>query len=183
MRNSVGCVDIPIEEYEAVRAAIQRYVVACQAADHIAVRAALHPKWTMSGVDAEATDAGATLADFVSWVAEHSPPDGYRATITHLDIAGDAASATLVEESYYGVDYVIFFTLVRYDREWAIMTKTYSQVPFHIALYQSRLGQLVVVARQLPQVGSSPSAPDEEGREPAVGRPGSAVTLVEQIAG
>ncbi len=121
--------DFPIEEYEAVRAAIQRYVVACQAADHLAVRAALHPKWTMSGVDVETTDAGATLEDFVSWVAEHSPPDGYRTTITHLDIAGDAASATLVEESYYGVDYVIFFTLVRYDREWAIVTKTYSQVP------------------------------------------------------
>jgi len=121
--------DIPIEEYEAVRAAVQRYVDACVAADHDALRAALHPKWTMSGIDAEATDAATPAADFVAWVAEQSPPAGYRATITHVEIAGDAASATLVEESYYGIDYVIFFTLVRYEGVWAIVTKTYSQVP------------------------------------------------------
>ena len=112
-----------------MRAAIQRYVDACKTADHDALRAALHPKWTMSGVDAEATDAATSVDDFVAWVADQEAPAGYRATIAQLDIAGDAASATLVEESYYGVDYVIFFTLVRYEGSWAIVNKTYSQVP------------------------------------------------------
>jgi len=121
--------DTPIEQYEAVRAAVQDYVQACLAADGRALRDALHPRWTMYGIDANAIDAGASVDDFVAWVSEQAPPAGFRSTITHLEIAGDAAVATLVEESYYDTDYVTFFTLVRYDGVWEIVTKTYSQVP------------------------------------------------------
>jgi hypothetical protein len=122
-------VHIAIDEYEAVHSTVQRYVDACMAADGDALRAALHPKWTMYGIDAGATDVAATVDEFVGWVKEQAPPDGYRATITHIEIAGDAAVATLVEESYYDTDYVVFFTLVRYESAWSVVCKTYSQIP------------------------------------------------------
>jgi hypothetical protein len=121
-------VDVPIDEYSAVRSAVQRYVDACLGADDGALRAALHPAWTMYGIDF-ATDIAVSVDEFVAWVGDQARPTGYRATITHLEIAGDAATATLVEENYYDVDYVIYFTLVRYDGVWSIVTKTHSQVP------------------------------------------------------
>lgn len=118
-----------IDEYEAVRAAVQAYVDACASADAHALRAALHPQWTMYGIDELSVETATSAADFVAWVDDQAPPTGYRATITELDIAGDAAAATLVEEKYYDIDYVIYFTLVRYGQGWTITTKTFSQVP------------------------------------------------------
>ena len=118
-----------IDEYEAVRAAVQAYVDACGAADADALRAALHPQWTMYGIDELSVETATSAADFVAWVDDQVPPTGYRATITELDIAGDAAAATLVEEKYYDINYVIYFTLVRYGQGWTITTKTFSQVP------------------------------------------------------
>jgi KaiC/GvpD/RAD55 family RecA-like ATPase len=118
-----------IDEYESIRAAIQAYVDACALADAEALRASLHPMWAMYGIDELSVDTAAGVDDFVAWVAEQAPPVGYRAAITNIDVAGDAATATLVEEKYYDIDYVIFFTLVRYDGAWAITTKTYSQGP------------------------------------------------------
>ncbi len=118
-----------IDEYEDVRDAVQAYVDACGLADAEALRAALHPSWTMYGIDELSVEMATSAGDFVDWVDGQTPPTGYRATITAIDIAGDAATATLVEEKYYDIDYVIYFTLVRYDGAWSITTKTFSQVP------------------------------------------------------
>ncbi|MCZ3388419.1 MAG: nuclear transport factor 2 family protein [Actinomycetia bacterium] len=118
-----------IHEYEGVRAAVQAYADACALADAEALRAALHPRWTMYGIDELSVETATGADDFVDWVDGQVPPTGYRATITNIDIAGDAAKATLVEEKYYDIDYVIYFTLVRYDGAWSITTKTFSQVP------------------------------------------------------
>lgn len=116
-------------EEEAVRAAVQAYVDACASADANALREALHPAWTMYGIDSLGVDAGTGRAVYVEWVGEQQPPHGYLATISQVDVAGIAAMATLLEENYYGIDYTIFFTLVRYDGTWRITSKTYSQMP------------------------------------------------------
>ena len=117
-----------LDEYEAIREAVQRYVDACLIADHDLLRSALHPKWTMYGIDDGATDVAVTVDEFVGWVRDREPPEGYRAEITNVESAKHVAAATLVEENYYGIDYVIFFSLVRYDGRWTIVTKSYSQV-------------------------------------------------------
>ena len=66
-----------------------------------------------------------------SWRSRFRPssPRCCRAAITHVDVSGVVASVTVVEENYYGLDYVIYFTLVRYGAEWALVTKSYSQIP------------------------------------------------------
>ena len=128
MRRTLREINSAIDELDAVRAAVQRYVDACANADPEALRSALHPEWRMYGIDALAEDIAAPPDGFVSWVADQQPPVGYRATITHVEVVADAATATLVEESYYDVDYVVYFTLVRYGGTWQIVTKTYSQV-------------------------------------------------------
>jgi Putative lumazine-binding len=82
----------------------------------------------MYGVDSEATDQGANLSDFADWVAQQPPPEGYRATVSQIGIDGNCAMARLVEQDYYGIDYVIYFSLVRYQSDWQIVTKTYSEI-------------------------------------------------------
>ena len=120
---------VALADVEAVRTAVQAYVSACAAADADALREALHPAWTMYGIDALAVDAGTGADAYVEWVGDQQAPQGYRATISQIDVAGDAAMATLLEASYYGIDYTIFFTLVRYEGIWRITSKTYSQIP------------------------------------------------------
>jgi len=117
-----------LDDLDAVRAAVQRYVDACTDADSEALRTALHPDWRMYGIEEAGDEVAASVDDYVAWVAKRQPPVGYRATITHLEIATDVATATLVEENYYDVDYVVFFSLVRYGGLWRIVTKAYSQV-------------------------------------------------------
>lgn len=121
--------DSYLDDAEAVRAAVQGYVDACRDADPEMLRAALHPAWTMYGIDSDTVDVAAAPDEFVQWLQDQDSPAGYRAGITRIDVAGHAACATLVEESYYGIDYVVFFTLVRYDGRWQVVTKTYSEVP------------------------------------------------------
>ncbi len=51
---------------------------------------------------------------------------GYRAHVSSVDVVGDAAVATLVEEDYLGCDFVDFFSLARIDGTWKIVNKTYA---------------------------------------------------------
>ena len=119
-----------IDDLEAVRAAVQRYVDACTRADSEALRSALHPAWRMYGIEPAPLDeeVAVPVEEYVAWVAERQPPVGYRATITQVEISSDVAMATLVEEKYYDIDYIVFFTLVRSGGTWCIVTKTYSRV-------------------------------------------------------
>jgi Putative lumazine-binding len=121
-------VSTDIDDLDAVRAAVQRYVDACTNADSEALRSALHPAWRMYGIDTSDEEVAVPVDEFVAWVAGRQPPVGYRATITHIEITTDVALATLVEEKYYDTDYIIFFSLVRSGGRWSIVTKTYSSV-------------------------------------------------------
>jgi hypothetical protein len=116
-----------MDDLNAVREAVQRYVDACTNADSEALRSALHPAWRMYGIDTT-EEVAVTVDEFVDWAADKQPPLGYRATITHIEIASDVAMATLVEEKYYDSDYTIHFSLIRSGGRWHIVTKTYSRV-------------------------------------------------------
>ena len=117
-----------IDDLNAVREAVQRYVDADTNADSQALRSALHPAFRMYGIDTSEEEFAVTVDEFVAWVAERQPPLGYRAAITHIEIASDVAMATLVEEKYYDTDYTIHFSLIRSGGMWHIVTKTYSRV-------------------------------------------------------
>ena len=129
-RYSVPGMSIDIDDLNAVRAAVQRYVDACANADSEALRSALHPAWRMYGIEPLPLDeeVAVPVDEYVAWVADRQPPVGYRATITQVEITADVAMATLVEEKYYDIDYIVFFSLVRSGGTWCIVTKTYSGV-------------------------------------------------------
>ena len=129
-RYSVPGMSIDIDDLNAVRAAVQRYVDACANADSEALRSALHPAWRMYGIEPLPLDeeVAVSVDEYVAWVADRQPPVGYRATITQVEITADVAMATLVEEKYYDIDYIVFFSLVRSGGTWCIVTKTYSGV-------------------------------------------------------
>jgi hypothetical protein len=117
-----------INDLNAVREAVQRYVNACANADMEALRSALHPAWRMYGIDTSEEEFAVTVDDFVAWASDREPPLDYRATITHIEITADVAVATLVEENYYDTNYTIHFSLIRSGGRWHIVTKTYSRV-------------------------------------------------------
>jgi len=51
----------------------------------------------------------------------------YTAEISYIDVAGNAACATLIEKGFLGMDFVDYFHLIKENDKWAIISKTYNQ--------------------------------------------------------
>ena len=88
---------------------------------------AFHPDARMFG-HIGAMDTYVPIGDFFKIVADNPGLAGpnYKAKITSINLAGDAAVAVLAEEDYMGCDFVDFFSLARIDGKWQITNKTYA---------------------------------------------------------
>jgi len=69
------------------------------------------------------------IKQFIAGVGNAPKPligPAYRADITAITVAGNAAVATLTEQDYRGCDFVNFFTLACIGGKWQIVSKTYT---------------------------------------------------------
>lgn len=115
--------------HEEVRAAVQRYVDGCAAADPDAVRDAFHGDavmWGYLGTE-YATMSGADFAASVIATAEPAGPE-YAYEIHSISVQGDVAHAILDEKQFLGADFRNFFGLVRRDDVWRIASKVFTTV-------------------------------------------------------
>ncbi|MBL3689943.1 nuclear transport factor 2 family protein [Leucobacter chromiireducens] len=113
----------------AVRAAVQRYVDGCVAADPAAVRDAFSADavmWGYLGPD-YVTMSG---ADFAANVIATAAPAGaeYRAEIHGIVVTGSIAHAVLDERQFLGANFRNHFGLVLRDGEWRIASKVFTTV-------------------------------------------------------
>ncbi|QIK64313.1 nuclear transport factor 2 family protein [Leucobacter viscericola] len=114
---------------EEVRAAVQKYVDGCVAADPKAVRDAFDENATMWGYlgDDYVTMSGEEFAANVVGSAE--PATGaYTANIHGIEITGNVASAILEEEQFLGANFRNHFGLLRRDGAWRIVSKVFTTV-------------------------------------------------------
>ena len=117
-----------IEDADAITEALQLFIDGTARGDRVKLAEACHPDARMYGaIGAQRFDA--PLTEFAKIVTE-SPADAagtYRARITSILQTGDAASATVVEEGFWGtVSFVDFLTLCRFDSRWRIVSKTFA---------------------------------------------------------
>ncbi len=115
--------------HEDVRAAVQKYVDGCAAADPEAVREAFDENaimWGYLGGD-YATMSGADFAANVVATAEPAGPE-YTSDIHSITVTGDVAHAVLDETQFLGADFRNFFGLVRRDGVWRITSKVFTTV-------------------------------------------------------
>lgn len=113
--------------HEDVRAAVQRYVDGCRAADPAAVRDAFDENAVMWGYLGPefVTMTGGAFATEVIGTADPAGP-GYAAEIHSIEVVGDVASAVLDERQFLGADFRNFFGLVRRDGVWRITSKVFT---------------------------------------------------------
>lgn len=112
-----------------VRAAVQKYVDGCAAADPEVVKDSFDEgavMWGYLGPD-YATMSGADFAANVVGSAEPAGPD-YSSKIHSIVVQGDVAHAVLDERGFLGADFRNFFGLIRRDGVWRITSKVFTTV-------------------------------------------------------
>lgn len=116
------------EDYDAIAAAVQLYIDGVAQGDTAKLVEAFHPDAQMYGaVGAQRLDM--PITEFFKHVAEHpADVDGtFRARITSVVQAGDAAGAIVAEENHLGtLSFVDFLTLCRHEGRWRIANKTFA---------------------------------------------------------
>ncbi|MCW2287198.1 nuclear transport factor 2 family protein [Leucobacter luti] len=115
--------------HEEVRAAVQRYVDGCVAADPAAVAAAFDAHAVMWGYLGP-TYTTMTGAEFAANVVAAAAPAGaeYSADIHDIIVTGDIAHAILDERGFLGSDFRNHFGLLRRDGVWRITSKVFTTV-------------------------------------------------------
>ena len=115
-----------MDELDAVAAVVQLYVHGAAQADVGPLKEAFHESARMFGNEND-EHSDVPISEFFEYVAETPVPGpGFRSRIVSIDVVGDAAVAVLAEDDYQGVDYVNFFSLVKLDGTWKIVTKVFA---------------------------------------------------------
>lgn len=117
-----------IEDLDAIGQAVQLYIDAMARGDKAKLAEAFHPDARMYGALGEQR-YDVPISEFAEIVAE-SPADAagtFRARIASIAQVGDAASATVVEEGFWGtVSFVDLLSLCRIAGRWRIVSKTFA---------------------------------------------------------
>ncbi len=108
---------------EAVKAVIEAYVAACQAADVKRLQAVFHPGANMMGYMQGRFLTGGPKPFFDSVTS--STPCTYDYKISEISVAGDVGSARLDEEGYMGSNFTDYFQLARTEDGWQIVSKVF----------------------------------------------------------
>jgi hypothetical protein len=119
-------------ELQSIRDTVNLYILGLQTGNIDTLRKAFHPKAMMYG----ASPNNVTIAEIeglYGFVAANFPPpkseDSHQCFITNIQYAGHAASVEMIEESAYGNDYTNYFQLLKIERKWLIVSKTYNSNP------------------------------------------------------
>lgn len=116
-----------VEDDEAVRACIQKYIDGAGKGDVDLLKQAFHPDAQMYGHMMGGEMAGSVQA-FYDHVASSDAPDAekYHASIVSVEVSGSVAHARLHEDNYQGFDFVDHFLLFKDTTGWRIVTKTFA---------------------------------------------------------
>jgi hypothetical protein len=116
-----------IDDHDAIAAVLQLYIDGSARGDVAKLRDAFHDDARMFGaVGDQRLDV--PIAEFFA-MAGQKPADvdgSYRARILSIDQAGDAATASLAEDGFWGaLSFVDFFLLNRIAGRWTIVAKSF----------------------------------------------------------
>jgi hypothetical protein len=116
----------PIDDHDAIAATVQLYIDGSAEGDAAKLAEGFHPDAQMYGaVGADRFDE--PMTEYIKLVAESPAGETLRARITSIQQAGDAASATVVEEGFWGtLSFVTFFALSRIDGRWWMVAKSFA---------------------------------------------------------
>jgi hypothetical protein len=116
----------PVDDYDAIAATVQLYIDGSAQGDAAKLTEGFHPDAQMYGaVGDDRYDE--PITEYIKLVADSPGGETLRARITSIVQAGDAASATVVEDGFWGtLSFVTFLTLSRIEGRWRIVNKNFA---------------------------------------------------------
>jgi hypothetical protein len=116
----------PIDDYDAIAATVQLYVDGSARGDAAKLTEGFHPDAQMYGaVGDDRYDE--PITEYIKLMADSPGGETLRARITSIVQAGDAASATVVEDGFWGtLSFVTFLTLSRIEGRWRIVNQNFA---------------------------------------------------------
>jgi len=103
---------------------MQTYIQGGRTGDIDTLRPIFHELATICGYVGPDLFAG-PIGMFYDGHAENGPADGLVAGDTRIDVEGSAASVRIELDNWTGHRFTDFFTLVRIDGQWQIMSKVF----------------------------------------------------------
>jgi len=116
----------PIDDYDAIAATVQLYIDGSAQGDATKLSEGFHPDAQMYGaVGNDRYDE--PITEYIKLMADAPGGETLRARITSIVQAGDAATATVVEDGFWGaLSFVSFLTLSRIEGRWRIVNKNFA---------------------------------------------------------
>ncbi len=116
----------PIDDYDAIAATVQLYIDGSAHGDAAKLSEGFHPNAQMYGaVGDDRYDE--PITEYIKLMAESPGGATMRGRITSIVQAGDAASATVAEDGFWGtLSFVTFLTLSRIDGRWRVVHKNFA---------------------------------------------------------
>ena len=116
----------PIDDYDAIAATVQLYIDGSAQGDAAKLTEGFHPDAQMYGAIGD-DRYDEPITEYIKLMAESPGGDTLHARITSIVQAGDAASATVVEDGFWGtMSFVSFLTLSRIEGRWRIVNKNFA---------------------------------------------------------
>ena len=116
----------PIDDYDAIAATVQLYIDGSAEGDAAKLSEAFHSDAQMYGAIGD-DRYDEPITEYIKLMAESPGGATMRGRITSIVQAGDAASATVVEEGFWGtMSFVTFLALSRIDGRWRMVGKNFA---------------------------------------------------------
>ena len=116
----------PIDDYDAIAATVQLYIHGSVQGDAAKLIEGFHPDAQMYGAIGD-DRYDEPITEYIKLMAESPGGETLRARITSVVQAGDAASATVVEDGFWGtMSFVSFLTLSHIEGRWRIVNKNFA---------------------------------------------------------
>jgi hypothetical protein len=121
-------VGTPIDDHDAIVATVQLYIQGSAEGDAAKLSEGFHEDAQMYGaVGDDRYDE--PITEYIKLMAESPGGATMRGRITSIAQAGDAASATVAEDGFWGtMSFVSFLTLSRIDGRWWIVNKNFAHI-------------------------------------------------------
>lgn len=113
-----------VDDRVQITALMQRYIDGGRSGNVATLRPIFHPLATICGHVGPDLFAG-PIQMFYDWHTENGPAAGLEDGEMRIDVEGDAASVRIELDNWTGHRFTDFFTLVKIDGRWQILSKVF----------------------------------------------------------
>lgn len=123
---------LQLSAYFEVQAALNKYIEGIRTGDVALLRSVFDENARLHGT-IMGNEVNGPLDVFLKDVAENPPPvksgEPFRAAIVDIHVNGNTARGTVIEQSYFGLNFMDHFHLLKTARGWVIVDKLFYHEP------------------------------------------------------